>query len=131
MVSIVVNNLSDSGTPSDLTIKTDLTGSTGKTSRAKATVINGKAQFSIKGNFVTSGNILERPLDSEVSNSFYSTGEVLFRASSRVFAVSVYTTLEINGRPAIFSGGGGSISTDVPPAFLSFREPLLISDPGT
>lgn len=131
VVNISVINISDRGSPADLTITTDLTGSSGKTARAKATVINGKAKFSIKGNFVTSGKILTRPLDSEISNSFYPTGEILFQESSRVFAVSVYATLEINGKPAIFSGGGGSVETDVPPAFISFREPLAKTDPGS
>lgn len=125
VVNISVTQIGNTGSPDDVIITSDLNPN-GARARAKATVINGKAEFSLKANLRITGTVKERPLSSEVSNQFYNTESLLWEDSPSVFAVQVYTTLEINGKPAIFGGGGGSI-TDVPPAYVSFFEPLDIT----
>lgn len=129
IISIVIQPFSDSALASDVIIRTDLTGPAGRAASAKATVVGGKAKFSLSGNFLVSGNIKDPPLVTEVGNPIFPTGSILWTPSSMVFGVSVHTVLEINGRPSIFSGGGADLGAGTPPAYLSFLEPLEAEDP--
>lgn len=124
VVNVVVKQFSVEGNPLNVLIKTDLSPD-GSSGRAKATVIGGKASFSVSANLRATGEIMDVPLTSEISNPFYGEN-VLWEPSPIVFSVSVFAQLEINGNPAIYAGGGSDINADVPPAFVSFKEPLQI-----
>ena len=123
IISIFVSSIGNVGTPNDVTITTDLSPK-GKPATAKATVIDGKAKFRLKSNMLVTGTVKESPAQEEKSNRFYPTSEVAWEKSPAVFAVMAQVVLEVNGKPAIFSGGGGSVEEDPLPAYLSLKEPL-------
>lgn len=128
VVSISVVPISNLGYSSDVAIRTDLNPG-GKPSTAKATIINGKALFYLKSNLLVDGEILDRPLDSELSTQIYSSAAIMWHPSPRVYAIRAHVILEINGHPVVFSGGGGSVEEDALPAFLSLLEPLSTTPP--
>jgi hypothetical protein len=128
VVSIFVNAISSTGSPTDVVIRTDL-NHTGKKATAKATIIDGKASFYLSSNMLVQGEILDTPLGGELGNQYYSSGDVVWESSAVVFAVTAQVVLEVNGQPVVFSGGGGSTEEDALPAFLSLTEPLSETDP--
>lgn len=108
----------------NLIIVTNLTGEDGVARGfARARVQGGKATFRIRLNARVAGEARQPPLSTEISNRVYPGELVLFEEASLIFSLSASVIVEVNGRPVAFGGGGGSFA-DVPPAFLSFSEPL-------
>jgi len=128
VISIFVVGIGERGTANDVVIRTDLNPD-GKTATAKATVINGKATFYLSSNMLVTGRISEPSPEGELGSKFYDSALLLWNKSPAVFAVIAHIVLEVNGQPAIFSGGGASVPEDALPAFLSLDEPLSEIEP--
>jgi hypothetical protein len=64
-------------------------------------------------------------------NVIYGNAGILMADSSspNVYSLTATVTVEIEGRPMVFSGGGEDLERDVPPAFLSLTEPLSPEEP--
>jgi len=110
----------------NLIIKTNLSPD-GQSAYAKAVVSGGKAVFTVSLNALVVGKTLEPPLPGEgPQNPVYGDSSSLtWETSPVVVSLSVFTVLEVNGAPVVFSGGGGSLGDSTPPAFISMQEPLI------
>lgn len=105
-------------------VKTDLTnGEFIEANFARATILNGKAEFRIRLNAVSIGELLEQPLDEEIENIIYNTAP-LWISTPLVFSLTATTSLPVRGKTIAFFGGGSSFSGSTPPCWLSFEEPL-------
>ncbi len=109
----------------DVIITTNMTGTSGAGGTAKAKVSGGRAVFDIKLNARVVGVIEEAPLQGETpSNPVYNPDSIVWQESPIIVSLSVFTVAEVSGRPVVFSGGGSSLESSSPPAFISYKEPL-------
>jgi hypothetical protein len=109
-------------------IKTDLTnGEFIEANFARATILNGKAEFRVRLNSVSIGDLLALPLETEIENIIYGTAP-FWTPSPLVFSLTATTSLPVRGKTIAFFGGGSSFSGSTPPCWLSFEEPLGIAE---
>jgi len=104
-------------------IKTDLTNGYVQARYAKATVINGKASFSIRLDALVLGKNLELPLDAEASNIVYGQPPV-WTSSPLVYYLTATAAVTVGGKPLVLWAGGRDLKYSTPPCWLSFTEPL-------
>lgn len=105
-------------------MKTDLTnGQFIEANFARATILNGKAEFRIRLNAFAVGARLELPLEEEIENIIYGNPP-LWIPRPLVFSLTATTSLPVRGKTIAFFGGGNDFSGSTPPCWLSFEEPL-------
>lgn len=140
MITRLIDNSDPQGNPLDgeefrsvvesIRIKTNMTGSSGRSRSAQARVENGKALFEISVNARIPKEDDDKFSEEEVQeNLFYRTLGLTFENPRTGLAIglTVTTPVEINGKPVSFRGGGESLVMSAPPAFIGLREPLLLS----
>jgi hypothetical protein len=109
----------------NISLVTNLTGPKGTTGFAKARVDGGRAVFDVKLNAKVVGEFDDPPLTGEApSNPVYNSDSIVWQKSPLVLSLTVFTVVEVNGKPVVFSGGGSKIDFHTPPAFISYQEPL-------
>lgn len=111
-------------------IKTDLTGDFIQSDYARARIKNGKAQFDIRLNALAIGAAPEKPLESEVENVIYGDPP-LWPETPLIYYLTCTASLPVRGKRLTFWGGGNNLSSDTPPCWLGFDEPLGISGDAT
>jgi len=137
-LDVAFQNNSDTGFSTDeltkilnsVRIITNLTGASGKARSAKAKMIPvsgvSKALFTISVNSRVPKS-KESISESELQQNLYY-GIQFGKPSSGVYLVlTAYTTIEVNGHPASFIGGGGNLVSSAPPCFIELVEPLRLA----
>lgn len=139
MVPKIINAADPEGTPptqtelaaiiSSIRIKTNLTGANGKAGTVKAKVANGKATFQISVNAAVPKKKETISVEELEDNFFYSLYGLQFEKpqSGLYLALSVYTSIEVNGKSISFYGGGENLVLSAPPAFVQLKEPLKLT----
>lgn len=108
----------------NIIITTDLSPK-GARRTAQATIINGRATFTVSLDaFVGDATGIEPPSPGEVTNVIYDSSLAGFAASPIVLTLTSYVVVEVDGKPVAFTGGTGDLAQGTPPVFLSFLEPL-------
>lgn len=136
LVARVIDNTDDetfktSKVAENVRIKTNMTGTSGRAYNAKARIVNGKASFSILCN-TRVPQLTELEDQANVNAELF--GNMIYRGakfqkpkSGCYLVLEVYTSIEVNGTPVAFRGGGENLLWDSPPSFIELIEPLRLT----
>lgn len=112
---------------SSIRVHTNLTGPNGRAGSAKAQIVNGKATFQISVDARVPPPKKDQFSQQDIEeNLFYSIYGLMFQLPNTglYLTLTAYTTIEVNGKPVSFFGGGASLTTSAPPCFIGLIEPL-------